>query len=99
MISEIVEEKKLFRTHNKNPATTKWQPCGRKPHPAIFHKHHNNAPGTLSTMTELLTHPDCLKKPQQLKLEKAKVILVTNVSSSLAPAVVQHAKHAKQPKL
>ena len=27
-------------------------------------------------MTELLTHPDCLKKHQQLKLEKAKVILV-----------------------
>ena len=68
--------KKHFRTHNKNPATTKQQPCERKPHPAIFHKHHNNAPGTLSTMTELLTHPDCLKKHQQLKLEKAKVILL-----------------------
>ena len=71
--------KKHFRTHNKDPATTKRQPCERKPHPAIFHKHHNNAPGTLSTMTELLTHPDCLKKHQQLKLEKAKVSILDSL--------------------
>ena len=76
--------KKHFRTGNKNPATTKRQPCERKPHPAIFHKHHNNAPGTLSTMTELLTHPDCLKKHQQLKLEKAKVILLAPSGALIA---------------